>query len=35
MAEPRRQVVRVNVYPHRTDETIGWERAALEAAGVD
>lgn len=30
-----KKVVRVNVYPHRVDETVGWEREAYAAAGVD
>jgi D-3-phosphoglycerate dehydrogenase len=30
-----KQVVRVNVYPHRVDETVGWERDAYAAAGVE
>jgi D-3-phosphoglycerate dehydrogenase len=28
-------VVRTNVYPHRVDETTGWERRAFEEAGVE
>lgn len=35
MATKRSQlVVRVGVYPHRVDQTIGWERSALASAGV-
>jgi D-3-phosphoglycerate dehydrogenase len=30
-----RQVVRVNVYPHRVEETVGWERRAYAEAGVE
>src|SRR5688500_13973207 len=29
-----KQVVRVNVYPHRVDETVGWEEKAYAEAGV-
>jgi D-3-phosphoglycerate dehydrogenase / 2-oxoglutarate reductase len=28
-------VVRTNVYPHRVDETVGWEREAFAQAGVE
>jgi D-3-phosphoglycerate dehydrogenase len=28
-------VVRVGAYPHRVEQTVAWERAALTAAGVD
>lgn len=30
-----RLVVRTNVYPHRVEETTGWERQAFEGAGVE
>ena len=28
-------VVRTSVYPHRVEQTVGWERAAFEGAGVE
>jgi D-3-phosphoglycerate dehydrogenase len=30
-----KQVVRVNVYPHRVEETVGWERRAYAGAGAE
>ena len=30
-----KRVVRVNVYPHRVEETVGWERQAYAEAGVE
>jgi D-3-phosphoglycerate dehydrogenase len=30
-----KQVVRVNVYPHRVDETVGWESRAYAEAGAE